>query len=57
MRIQANGKIYRQTEPPRNKRVSGRYEFFYPFPNGKQWHNVLNYQIREQLDKLMETMA
>ena len=45
--IKMNGKEYRVKRAPRSENDYGEWEFLY---NGK-WHEVLNYDIRKQLNK------
>jgi hypothetical protein len=45
--IEMDGKKYRCIRKPNNNNDFGQWEYFY---NG-QWHDVLNFQLRKELNK------
>ncbi len=56
MVIRHNNKQYRCLRKSRSNTDCGQWEFYYPLPNGNNWHDVKNRDIRHELNKILNAV-
>lgn len=50
--LENDGKKYRCTRKPESKTDAGQWQYYYTMKSGKQWHEVVNREIRFNLNKI-----
>lgn len=55
--VENDGKKYRCTRKPESKTDAGQWQYYYPMKSGKQWHEVVNREIRFNLNKIAGFIA